>query len=282
MAELKTVMAPLTGSNYATWKIQCRMALMKDGLWGIVSGSEEVPKDVDARRKFQVKSDRALATIVLTVQPSLLYLLGDPVDPTIVWNKLADQFQKKTWVNKLALRRRLYSLKLRNKDPVQQHIKSMTEIFEELSVIGDPIEEEDHVVHLLASLPESFDMLVTALEASAEVPKLETVTGHLLHEERKLKEKSSGNDDDGGYGAKAFIGKQRYNNKGPKCYHCGKVGHIKCHCDELRRNHKNFKDSQNVNFAEKTCEDSSSSDSDYGLVVVSHALSSVTNIEKSK
>ena len=36
-------------------------------------------------------------TIVLTVQPSLLYSLGDPVDPTIVWNKLADQFQKKTW-----------------------------------------------------------------------------------------------------------------------------------------------------------------------------------------
>ena len=77
-------------------------------------------------------------------------------------------------------------------------------------------------MHLLASLPESFDMLVTALEASAEVPKLETVTEHLLHEERKLKEKSSGNID-GGYGAKAFIGKQRYNNKGPKCYHCGAI-----------------------------------------------------------
>ena len=50
----------------------------------------------------------------------------------------------------------------------------------------------------------------------------------------------------------------------------------------MRRNHKNFKDRQNVNFAEKTRQDSSSSDSDYGLVVVSHALSSVTNIEKSK
>ena len=50
------------------------------------------------------------------------------------------------------------------------------EVFQELEIIGDPIEEEDRVVHILASLPESFDMLVTALEASVEVPSIEIVT----------------------------------------------------------------------------------------------------------
>ena len=81
--------------------------------------------------------------------------------------KLADQFQKKTWANKLALRRRLYQ----EGDSVHNHIKLMTETFDELSVIGDSLYEEDRVVHLLASLPESYDMLVTALEASQDVPK---------------------------------------------------------------------------------------------------------------
>ena len=38
-------------------------------------------------------------------------------------------------------------------------------------VIGDLLEEEDQVIYLLASLPESFDMLVTALEVNADVPK---------------------------------------------------------------------------------------------------------------
>ena len=42
----------------------------------------------------------------------------------------------------------------------------MTEVFEELAVIGDPVKEEDQVVHLLAILPESYSMLVTALEAN--------------------------------------------------------------------------------------------------------------------
>ena len=145
------------------------------------------PEEEDRRAKFMTKRDRALAIIVLSVEPSLLYLLGNPEDPVAVWKKLADQFQKKTWANKLELRRKLYSLRLKDGDSVHAHIKSMTEVFEALAVIDDPVSEEDQVVHLLASLPETYDMLVTALEANAEVPKMELVTERLLHEERKLK-----------------------------------------------------------------------------------------------
>ena len=188
MAESKTVIVvPLNSSNYPTWKVQCRMALMKDGLWGIVNGTETPPdaSQADNYAKFVIRRDRALAIIVLSVEPSLLYLLGDPEDPVTVWKKLSDQFQKKTWSNKLELRQKLYSLHLKEGESVQQHIKAMTEIFDGLSIIGDPVKEEDHVVHLLASLPESFNMLVTALEANTEVPKMDIVTERLLHEERK-------------------------------------------------------------------------------------------------
>ena len=44
----------------------------------------------------------------------------------------------------------------------------MTEVFASLAVIGDPVSEDDPVVYLLASLPPSYDMLVTALEAQSE------------------------------------------------------------------------------------------------------------------
>ena len=193
MTEMKTV--ALNGKNYPTWKVQCRMALMKDGLWGIVSGTEVDPGEdhADAHTKFMSRRDRALAIVVLSVEPSLLYLIGDPVDPVAVWKKLMDQFQKKTWANKLELRRKLYSLRLREGESVHKHIMSMTELFEGLAVIGDPVTEEDRVVHLLASLPDSFNMLVTALEANSEaVPKMDIVTERLLHEERKMKEKGTG------------------------------------------------------------------------------------------
>ena len=58
---------------------------------------------------------------------------------------------------------------MKENEDVQGHIKSMIEVFYELDVIGDEVEEEDRVVHVLASRPDSFSVLVTALEANAEV-----------------------------------------------------------------------------------------------------------------
>ena len=159
------------------------MALIRDDVWNIVNGTEIVTDsrtEMGLHAKYLSRKDRALSTIVLPLEPSLLYLIGDPDDPGVVWKKLADQFQKKTLANKLELRRRLYSLKLEEGDSVHNHIKLMTETFDELSVIGDSLNEEDRVVHLLVSFPESYDMLVTALEASQDVPKLALVTERLL------------------------------------------------------------------------------------------------------
>ena len=87
---------------------------------------------------------------------------------------------------------------------MQDYIRILTKIFDELAVSGSPV-EEDRVVHLLASLPESYGILVTALEASSKGPMeasskgpmeasskgpMEAVT-KCLHEERKQKEKDS-------------------------------------------------------------------------------------------
>ena len=90
------------------------MFLMKDGLWGNVNGSETAPEETaEGYTKFITRRDRALAIINLSIDPSLLYLIDDPTEPTAVWNQLSALFQKKTWANKLPLCRRLHSLHLK-------------------------------------------------------------------------------------------------------------------------------------------------------------------------
>ncbi|KAK3880875.1 hypothetical protein Pcinc_014673 [Petrolisthes cinctipes] len=208
------------------------MALIKEDVWSLVNGTEPIPDPTDTNKysNYVLKKNKALAIVVLSVDPKLLYLLGEPEDPKEVWNKLADQFQKKTWSNKLQLRRRLYALRLKEGGSVQEHIKTMTEIFNELSIIGDQMNEEDRVVHLLASLPESYDMLVNALEANSEIPKMEFVTEKILHEERKSLVKD--NDSISVKQEKAFYGKE--SRKTIKCHHCGKEGHINRNCWALK------------------------------------------------
>ena len=73
----------LNESNYPTWKVQCQMALMKERPLN--------PAETD-NLKILATGNPVLAVIVLSVEPSLLYWVGDPEDPTVVWKKLADQF----------------------------------------------------------------------------------------------------------------------------------------------------------------------------------------------
>ena len=51
---------------------------MRESLWRIVTGEETAPTrgSESEQAKFASRRDRALATIVLTVDTSLLYLIG--------------------------------------------------------------------------------------------------------------------------------------------------------------------------------------------------------------
>ena len=164
--------------------------------------------------------------------------------------------------NKLALRRRLNNLRLKEGESVQKHVKAMTELSNELSAIGAPMEEEDKVVTLLASPPDSFNMLVTLLEANAEVPSMEVLTERLIHEDRKANEWETASPE------KLFLGKK--SKKGPLCYGCSKFGHIRRYCKELDKS-KHTKESKPEKHKANSAQDNMESDSE-SLGLVTQAL----------
>ena len=150
---------------------------------------------------------------------------------------------------------------------MQQHIKEMTELFESLAVIGDAITEEDRVVHLLASLPDSFDMLVTALEAnSVNVPAMENVTEWLLREEQKLKEKG----DEKALSATKGSSEKRQRN----CHYCKKPGHFKRECKAFA--HAQLKKSKSGRHSANQAAEQEKETSSTEAMVAGHALSATT------
>lgn len=72
---------------------------------------------------------------------------------------------------------------------------------------------------------------MTALESNPNVPKLETVTERLLHEERKMRDGESNQKEE-----EALFMKQGKRNHGLRCYGCHKFGHIQRNCPESSQN----------------------------------------------
>ena len=227
--EEKWTVDKLGDSNWSTWKFQMRHLLLAKGLWGHVDGSDVLAGEASdaVRAEFKQKAERAFSTIVMAVSTPRLYLVTSCTKPKEVWDKLCEHFECESLANKLYLKKRYFRTEMKEGTSMEQHLKEMKETSDRLAAIGAPISEEDQVVTLLGSLPSSYSALVTTLECRIDDVKLSYVQQALLHEERKVRERSrceerSRRDQPDN---SALVGRRVV-----KCYGCGEPGHIRRFC----------------------------------------------------
>ena len=124
-----------------------------------------------------------------------------------VWEKLEGLYMRKNLTNKLYLKKQLYSLHMKEGSDMLEHLNTFNMLNTQLSSFGVNYEDEDKALFLLASLPTSFDHLVTTLIYEKETRVLEEVTSALLSH-IKIKQDSDGSQADG------LIVKSKSSNRG--------------------------------------------------------------------
>ena len=182
--------------NWSTWKFQIKHLLLSEELFGYVDGSEQKPAETasaedKAKYKLTCNSVKALSTIVLSINPSQLYLITDCEEPQDAWDKLKRNFERSTLANKLYLKKQYFCSVMEDGASVESHLRYMKGITDQLAAMGSAIAEEDQVVALLGSLPPSpsYATLVTSIESRGdENLKLDDVQESIRHEEQKLKQ----------------------------------------------------------------------------------------------
>uniref|UniRef100_A0AAV1TPS2 Reverse transcriptase Ty1/copia-type domain-containing protein n=1 Tax=Peronospora matthiolae TaxID=2874970 RepID=A0AAV1TPS2_9STRA len=96
-----------------------------------------------------------------------------------------------------------------------KHINKLKTLAELLDAVGIPVSEDDLVITVLASLSESYQFLITALESRSDTLTWELVTSRLMHEDLKRKEQGGGVEGSAHVQAQAFMSRDNKKNGRP-------------------------------------------------------------------
>ena len=184
--------------------------LRAKGIWGFVDETETLRAGATEKQRanFKKQQEKTFLTLALAISPAQLYLITSYDKPKPVWDALCEHFEKNTLANKLLLKKQYFRMEIKKGSSIETHMKEMKELADRLAALGAAVLEEDQVVTLLGSLPPSYQMLVTTLEARNELT-LNYVQQSLVHEEKKQSSGSS-SEKPGSHGAMYYSHKEQH------------------------------------------------------------------------
>lgn len=204
------------------------MLLIRDDYWFAVEETEPEPTTAAWKKANQ----KALATIVLFLEDSQMHLVKGATTAQDAWTKLKAYHEKATMTSRVSLLKRICNLNLVEGNAegpdMERHLFELDELFDRLQCAGQELESSLKIAMVLRSLPDSFDILVTALESRKEEDlTMEIVKQKLLDEWQRRTERTvsaSSNFDDRALRSVA----KRHEEK--VCFYCRKPGHFRRNC----------------------------------------------------
>ena len=178
--------AKLNSSNNRTWSFNMRLYLESLDLYAHGDGSPVTPDEdatPEAQRSFSSAAKKAWTYICLAVEPEQQIHVRDTKTAKEAWVALKSQFAQGSILQKVRLRQEYYSCQFRSCGNMLEHINHLRSLYDQLKEMGVNIDDKELAVTLLASLPEEFKPLITALNAVGEANlSYEKVKGMLLND----------------------------------------------------------------------------------------------------
>jgi len=264
--EGRIVIEKFNGTDFGYWKVQIEDILYGKDLHQPLLG--EQPDDM-YDNVWALLDRKALAVMRLSLSKSVAHNVVKEKTTAGLMAALSSMYEKPSANNKVHLMKKLFNLKMVEGASVAQHLNEFNTITNQLSSVEIDFDDEIRALIVLASLPNSWEAVRMAVSNSAGKSKLsyEDVRDLVLGEEvrRKdagetsgsgaalnLEEKGRGQERNSGRGrskSKKARSKSKFGRQ-PECWNCGKTGHYKKNCRELKKK-KADDDSANVVVTEE-------------------------------
>ncbi|KZP05325.1 hypothetical protein FIBSPDRAFT_967392 [Athelia psychrophila] len=256
------------GKNFVVYRDRLALAVLACGLDDHLDGTATRPADPSVRdQPFDVltedKQNLVTAHCVSTCEWARKEAVATVSD---AWKLLKEDFEKRSRMYMVDLRRRLQDQRCKESGDVRTHFDIMCTMREDIAALGDDLTDDDFGAMLLGSLPRSYDNYLSAISATLSVlgksldPEsfILSVTDEFDRrsvKSRQPKDKSrdaaffaggsgsrfggstpkfGGSGFGGGSGSRVEGRRDGKSLKDVECYHCHKKGHMKRDCFKLK------------------------------------------------
>lgn len=198
--------------NYETWKLRARQVLTREGKY-----VEDDLSDMEVRSsEWKTKNELALQTIGFLVEDAQLRLIQDAVTAKDTWSRLRTYDIKDSSLGKVALIKKLSRTELFEVGDLRQHLMDLEQLFEKIENAGCRMDENMKAAFILASLPQSYENTVAAIQGRMEVFTMNFVKTKLLEEYDRRTQRGKFED------SKAMVMKAVRKDENKRlCYACG-------------------------------------------------------------
>lgn len=195
----------------------------------MIDGTDN-PSDPD----WQLKNKKVKKEIIKHVAPCQIEYVCEKDTAKEMWDTLHNTHQRQSRTRRIYIKKRLNLMVCEPSESLEKYFMRYETTIREYKNAGGTVQEDEMIVQLLSSLPDSFNSITAALETKDEKElTFDKVKILLLKHEEKIKGKA--NDIVAPSSAPSSVAFGARRQDVPQCYNCNQLGHKSPQCPKNKR-----------------------------------------------
>ncbi|KAK2448483.1 hypothetical protein QL285_007742 [Trifolium repens] len=158
-----------TGTNdFGLWKMKIRVVLVHNKCVEALKGTQ-MPTSVSDAEKADLK-ERAVSAITLCLRDNVLREVAKEANAATMWAKLESLYMTKSAAHQQYLKQKLYFYRMVETKSMTEQLAKFNKIIDDLANIDVTLEDGDKTLHLLCTLPKSYESFKDTMLYGRERP----------------------------------------------------------------------------------------------------------------
>ena len=174
-------------SNYQSWKGRMRLLLLKGETWQYIDPAINNPPISGEPVDVAGAQVKALYSICMSCKEGPYSKIASCSEPRNAWNLLATTYQSANNTGQLMLKDRFHSLRLQEGGSIQEYLRQIEEIQQELCGINAEVPEPELVERIVNTLRPSYDYVYQNVLGLNALLSFANMIARLLQAETRAK-----------------------------------------------------------------------------------------------